>query len=201
MQRYENSLNSARNCKEYCQCMSSFSENLKFLRLQRKLSQEALARELLLNRGNIASYEKGSAEPNLRNLLRILRFFQVELSDMLERDLSKVEEIGASLVARELEDIDTLSAEERQEFVLQELEGQREYLARFLRQSNDMQKILEGFRHFYQFKKENKRAVWQDVDKMLSDYEDLLEIMETLLGTNKELINFLDGGSDVAQEN
>lgn len=181
--------------------MSSFSENLKFLRLQRKLSQEALARELLLNRGNIASYEKGSAEPNLRNLLRILRFFQVELSDMLERDLSKVEEIGASLVARELEDIDTLSAEERQEFVLQELEGQREYLARFLRQSNDMQKILEGFRHFYQFKKENKRAVWQDVDKMLSDYEDLLEIMETLLGTNKELINFLDGGSDVAQEN
>lgn len=172
--------------------MTSFAENLKFLRQQRKLSQEALAKALGLNRGNIASYEKGSAEPNLRNLLRILTFFKVDLRDMLERDMSMAEEMEVHLQQSDQVEASDFTRQETQEFVLKELEGQSERMGRFLRQSNDMQKILEGFRHFYQFKKENKRAVWQDVEKMLSDYEDLLEIMDTLLDTNKELIGLLD---------
>lgn len=71
--------------------------NLRFLRKRRKLSQEELAIHIGLNRGNIASYENGSAEPRISNLLRLATFFGVSLIDLAQRDLTR-EEILKSLV-------------------------------------------------------------------------------------------------------
>jgi len=63
-------------------------KNIRFLRKQMNWSQEELALRIGLNRGNIASYENGTAEPKVCNLLRISRLFGVSICDLAQRDLS-----------------------------------------------------------------------------------------------------------------
>lgn len=62
--------------------------NIRFLRKQLKLSQEELGKRIGLNRGNIASYENGSAEPKICNLLKLSNLFGVPILDLTQRDLS-----------------------------------------------------------------------------------------------------------------
>ena len=58
------------------------NENLRFLRKKMNLSQEEFANKVGLNRGNIASYEKGTAEPKICNLLKIAKACGVSLSEL-----------------------------------------------------------------------------------------------------------------------
>lgn len=69
--------------------------NLRFLRKRKKLSQEELAAKLGLNRGNIASYENGSAEPRISNLLRMAEFFGISLIDLAQRDLTTTDPLNS----------------------------------------------------------------------------------------------------------
>jgi transcriptional regulator with XRE-family HTH domain len=164
-----------------------FAKNLKFLRTQEKLSQEQFASKIGLNRGNIASYEKGTAEPNMSNLLKIVKYFNIDLSDIVEKDLTLSNEFSAELMDTPLHGEVEINAAEEQ--MIDELEDHAIKIGRFMEQSNDMQKILEGFRSFYQYKKAKGQI---DMEKMVGEYEDLLEIMESLLQTNSELITFLE---------
>jgi transcriptional regulator with XRE-family HTH domain len=68
--------------------MSFFAKNLRFLRNSRNLSQDAFAKSVGMNRGNIASYEKGLAEPNSVRLLKIARFFGVPLEAMIAEEFA-----------------------------------------------------------------------------------------------------------------
>lgn len=71
------------------------ANNIKLLRKRKRLSQEELAHQLGLNRGNIASYENGSAEPKICNLFRMAAFFNVSLVDMAQRDLQQEENMAS----------------------------------------------------------------------------------------------------------
>ena len=51
--------------------------NIRFLRRKMNLSQEELATMIGLNRGNIASYESGTAEPRIANLVKMSKLFSV----------------------------------------------------------------------------------------------------------------------------
>jgi transcriptional regulator with XRE-family HTH domain len=82
--------------KADCHC-HFLAGNIKLLRKRKKLSQEELGQQLGLNRGNIASYENGSAEPRICNLLRMASFFGVSIIDLAQRDLQQEENL-ASLV-------------------------------------------------------------------------------------------------------
>ena len=64
------------------------AHNLRRLRKRMGISQEELAHRLGLNRGNIASYENGTAEPKLCNLLRMSDLFGVSIHDLTCRDMS-----------------------------------------------------------------------------------------------------------------
>jgi transcriptional regulator with XRE-family HTH domain len=66
-------------------------KNIKCLRRRLKLSQEELATRVGLNRGNIASYEKGIAEPKNCNLLKFSNLFCVSVGDLIRKDLSTEE--------------------------------------------------------------------------------------------------------------
>ncbi len=66
---------------------SYLSSNLRWLRKQKKWSQEELASKVDLNRGNIASYENGTAEPKICNLLKMAKLFSVNLICLVQRDL------------------------------------------------------------------------------------------------------------------
>ena len=69
---------------------SSFklAENLRALRKRMKWSQEELAEKLGLNRGNIASYESGTAEPKICNLVKFAQLFSISIFDLTHSDLS-----------------------------------------------------------------------------------------------------------------
>lgn len=68
--------------------MNKFSKNLKFLRKQRALSQDALARELDLKRNNIAAYESKNVEPRLDTLVKFADYFDIPLDELVTGDLS-----------------------------------------------------------------------------------------------------------------
>ena len=66
--------------------MDYFSKNIKFLRKQRKLGQSKLAELLGVSRDNVASYERGSS-PGRQVIVRIVNLFQVDFTDLVEKDL------------------------------------------------------------------------------------------------------------------
>ncbi len=66
----------------------ALATNMRCMRKRLGLSQEDLASNVGLNRGNIASYEKGTAEPKLCNLLKLSHFFGVSIHDLTKRDMS-----------------------------------------------------------------------------------------------------------------
>ncbi len=68
--------------------MNFISSNIKFLRTLAGLSQTELADKVGLNRGNITSYERGIATPGIDALQRMATFFEVELVDLINKNLS-----------------------------------------------------------------------------------------------------------------
>lgn len=63
--------------------------NLRYLREKNKYTQRLVAKVLDIERSSYAYYELGASEPNLDNLSRLARFFDVTLDDLINRDLRK----------------------------------------------------------------------------------------------------------------
>ena len=63
-----------------------FSLNIKYLRNLKKLSQEKLAEELGLNRGNISSYESGT-EPEMKVIFTIAKYFNISVDKLFNKNL------------------------------------------------------------------------------------------------------------------
>ncbi|QRY55544.1 XRE family transcriptional regulator [Sphingobacterium siyangense] len=70
--------------------MSILSENLRYLRAQRGLSQQRVADDLILTRARYSKYEEAAAEPPLEVLLRISRYFQISIDLILSVDVRKI---------------------------------------------------------------------------------------------------------------
>lgn len=68
--------------------MSLLSENLRYLRARRKLSQQQVANELIIGRGRYSKYEDGKSEPPLDILIKISLFFEVSIDLLIVVDLS-----------------------------------------------------------------------------------------------------------------
>ncbi len=73
-----------------------FPDNIRYLRNKYQLSQEAMALKLDLTRSQIASYEDGRAEPNLKTLIRYSNYFKLPIDALLKNDLTIAQE-GAFL--------------------------------------------------------------------------------------------------------
>lgn len=69
--------------------MSTLSENIRFLRRSKGLTQEDLAVKLGVNRAMIGSYEEGRAVPKLSVLQLIAHSFQVSVDDLIGADIEK----------------------------------------------------------------------------------------------------------------
>ncbi|WP_026038823.1 XRE family transcriptional regulator [Myroides injenensis] len=70
--------------------MSLLSDNIRYLRAQKGMSQQKVADELMITRARYSKYEEGASEPPLEVLLRISRFFHVSVDLMISVDLRKV---------------------------------------------------------------------------------------------------------------
>ena len=82
--------------------MNYLASNIRFLRKQKDLTQDALALEIDVNRSMIGSYEEGRAVPRIGVLQMLSVFFGIKIDDLINRDLSRgfsndVDIKGASL--------------------------------------------------------------------------------------------------------
>lgn len=70
--------------------MLYLSNNIRVLRRDQELSQEGLAKKLLISRASLAKYEGGINEPSLAVTLRISRYFNISVDVLLTVDLNSV---------------------------------------------------------------------------------------------------------------
>jgi transcriptional regulator with XRE-family HTH domain len=64
-----------------------FGDNLKYLREIKKISQQQAAEDLGLPRTTLGDYERNHTEPNIHTLLKIAKYFNIGLDDLLKHDL------------------------------------------------------------------------------------------------------------------
>ena len=70
--------------------MTFLSDNIRYLRAQKEMSQQRVAEKLEITRARYSKYEEGASEPPLDILLRISRFFYVSVDLLISVDLRKV---------------------------------------------------------------------------------------------------------------
>jgi len=179
--------------------MTYISKNLRYLRRLARLSQQELANEIDLNRGNIASYEKGSAEPSFKNLIKIKDFFKIDLQDFIEKDLAKeiesdnfqirYDDSGINIVSEVAEKVVNDEIEEEVEEVRMMDQISPQQLAT---QSKRLEKVIDGFKkyHRYKFRKYEVEQIEEcDMKKELLEYGKLIQITEEILSINKQLLH------------
>jgi len=71
--------------------MTQFSDNIRFLRVQRKLTKAGIANMLDTKESTYASYESGRSEAPYEMLQRIARFHHISIDLLLSVDIRKVD--------------------------------------------------------------------------------------------------------------
>lgn len=156
--------------------MSLVGKNIRFLRKQMNLSQEALAERVGLNRGNISSYEKGSAEPRLDKLAEISRFFHVPVLFMIERDM---ESDGGMQVTDILKQ--GAASQHDLEILVKKLSHKTE----------EIEQIVKGFAEYHKMKMAGIKDPDPNLRRLAVDFEELLEVNVVLLEQHKTLLGIL----------
>src|SRR5665647_1241747 len=70
--------------------MNYFASNIKFLRNRKGLQQAEICNLIEFKQSTWSGYESGFSKPNFKDLLKIIEFFEVSASELLEIDLSNV---------------------------------------------------------------------------------------------------------------
>lgn len=68
--------------------MTIFAKQLKTYRQARQLSQEALAKQLLISRQSISKWENGDATPDMENLVKLSEILKVSLDELVKGEKS-----------------------------------------------------------------------------------------------------------------
>ncbi|MGN0817543.1 MAG: helix-turn-helix domain-containing protein [Candidatus Coproplasma sp.] len=66
--------------------INTFGENLKTLRLERKINQQNLAQELNFSLKTISHWETGYSEPSIDQLIILANFFNVTIDELVGRE-------------------------------------------------------------------------------------------------------------------
>jgi len=70
--------------------MSLFSDNIRSLRIKKKISQEKLAENLLITRGRYVKYEDGTSEAPYEILKKIAHYYHISIDLLLSVDVRKI---------------------------------------------------------------------------------------------------------------
>lgn len=148
-------------------------QNIRCLRKSLNLSQEELAQRIGLNRGNIASYEKGTAEPKICNLLKLAKLFKVSIIDLTQKDLSN---INLAEYKSSVKNFDNTELELIEKFDLQ---------------AAQLQELFKSLHTCCMYKANSIEEMPKDVQVMLTHFDQLYEASQALLGQYRDLIQFI----------
>ena len=149
-------------------------QNIRFLRKRLSMSQEELAGRIGLNRGNIASYENGTAEPKICNLLKLSSLFGVSIMDLTQRDLNDEEALAEASKAFQ-----------------QISERERELVEQFTHKAREIEAVFNGLYTCCHFKTSSIGEMPKDMQILFSNFEQLHEAAQTLLCSHKALLDFI----------
>ena len=145
--------------------------NIRILRKRMKLSQEELASKLGLNRGNIASYENGSAEPKICNLLKMAGLFEVSIFDLTQSDLSQEENYLLATAT-----------------FLGVSNQQKQSIEQFAKQAHHLEQVIYSIHTCQKFKTTSSEEISEDLQYTLYNFKQMYEVACQLLDAHKELI-------------
>ena len=147
-------------------------KNIRHLRRRQGWSQEELGARIGLNRGNIASYENGTAEPKICNLLKMAQLFGVSILDITHRDMSQDTAPDGVLGG----DVPSIEAS----------------LQRYVRQAQELQAVMKGLHTCCRFKVKNmEEASPRDLHVVAMHFEELFHTAQTLLEGHLQLLQQL----------
>ena len=149
-------------------------QNIKLLRKLKGASQSGLGALVGATRSQIASYESGAIEPRFRILLSLSDLFHISIEDLLSEDLSERPPMFAS--------IDHEMNEHEREVLVE--------LRDLIRKTQEMEKILEGYRTFYVMREDIGTPVAKEADHAMGN---LFDLLDSLIETNWTLISTLTG--------
>lgn len=158
--------------------ISLLAQNIRHLRKRQELSQEELALRVGLNRGNIASYENGTAEPKICNLFKLAQIFSISITDLTQKDLSNNQSYRAAHEAYE--------ASDRPLF-----EDTRAIFDNFIERAEELRRVTESLHTCHQFKVKSSGALTKEMQVMNSNFEQMYELAAQALLHHQELLEFI----------
>jgi len=148
--------------------------NIRLLRKRMGLSQQELALRVDLNRGNIASYESGTAEPKICKLLRISNVFGVSTRDMTRLNLA-----------------DPLHLEQAIRTHAEAQAADRKRIDALADRLVEMKMVLESVKNLYTFRSKQLDVGHPDVKALSHYYEQMQEVAQNVLKEHQDLLNQL----------
>lgn len=151
-------------------------QNIRYLRKSKNWSQEELASKVGLNRGNIASYEKGTAEPKLCNLLKIAHVFSISMFDLTRKDLRKEEYMLAHQQFTHLKSLGPNLHERIEEYQEQVIE---------------LETVVNSLYNCHCFKVKKEEELPKSAQAFANHFEQLHEVTRELLQAHRELMTLV----------
>ncbi len=151
-------------------------QNLRLLRKRMKMSQEELASRVGLNRGNIASYENGSAEPKICNLLKLSSLFGVSIIDLTQKDLNNSQAL-----------------EQAHDAFKQFSPGEVEMLQQYALRAEELQDVIRSIHTCFHFRASslNGQRDSKEFQMVAMKFEELFETAQQLLDNHQALLDFI----------
>jgi len=149
-------------------------QNLRCLRKKLSLSQEDLGSRIGLNRGNIASYENGTAEPKICNLLKISNLFRVSIMDLTQKDLS-----------------DEKVLESANSYYQQMTNKEKEVMRQFTQKAEELGEVIYGLHTCHQYKAKSLDDLPKDMQIIMVNFEQLFDAAQALLRNHHALLDFV----------
>jgi transcriptional regulator with XRE-family HTH domain len=152
---------------------SYLPSNIRLLRKQKKWSQGELAEKIGLNRGNIASYENGTAEPKICNLLKMAHLFGVNLLTLIQKDLNEAnhQHLFANLTARP-------------------------EMGHYLDRAEELQSVIDGLNICCRYKvKKMNGDLPPEMQLIALHFDELYQAAQTLLDQHLALLSTLESNS------
>lgn len=153
------------------------NRNIRALRKRLNLSQEELALRIGLNRGNIASYENGTAEPKICNLLKLSHIFGVSVIDLANKDLS-----SESIESHIPETNPTTESPLHDPNELLQLRDR----------ANEISQVIHSLYTCFQFKLKSMTECAPEIQALQVHFEQMKEVSQSLINDHLALLDMLN---------
>ena len=151
------------------------AENMRSLRKRMRWSQEELADKVGLNRGNIASYENGTAEPKICNLVKIAHLFNISVFDLTHNNL------------KEDTSLEQATARQHNGFA----QPGPDLIGQFLKEAEDFQQAIKGLSCLVRLKTKNSAELPEEANFLKDQFEQLYGLTEQLMHSHTELLTIV----------